>query len=71
MTVMSATPWFQPAMRSARSMPVARVSRPGVADTSVDASVWEACADRVLEISGGVALALIPFATLAWMFVAW
>ena len=36
-----------------------------------EASPWEACLDSVLEVSGGLALALVPFATLAWMFVAW
>ena len=36
-----------------------------------DATMWEECCDRVLEVSGGLALALVPFAALAWMFVAW
>ncbi|WP_428391215.1 hypothetical protein [Lichenicoccus sp.] len=64
------TDWMQRATRlPPNTMPTtaSHAAEPGLRD----ATVWEECCDRVLEVSGGLALALVPFATLAWMFVAW
>lgn len=48
-----------------------KAARPVPRNVIAEATVWDACVEYALEVSGGMALALIPFASLARMFVAW